>query len=65
MRHFLPPRTNASQGTELALVLADGTSWRILMSHGTERFIGHYSRVAGFEAEGPVLSYRDVGIAEL
>lgn len=63
MQQFLPHQARASRRTELALALADGTPWRVLMSPGIERFIGHYPRVAGFGADGAVLSYRPAGIA--
>ena len=54
-RPFLAPRT------ELVLRLADGAPWRLTLSVGCERFIGHYPRLEGIEADGPVLSYRPVG----
>jgi hypothetical protein len=63
MSQFLPHETRASQRIELSLALVDGTPWRVLMSPGTERFIGHYPRLPGFEGEGPVLSYHRVGAA--
>jgi hypothetical protein len=44
----------------VALVLhgLDGAEWAVTMSAGTERFIGHYSRLGGIDAEGPLLDYR-------
>jgi hypothetical protein len=64
MRQLLPHQTRASGQTELALVLVDGTPWRLTMSKGCERFIGYYPRLAGFEGDGAVLSYRRVGHAD-
>ena len=46
--------------TELILRLADGSPWTLSVSAGIERFIGHYARLPGIEAEGPLLSYRSV-----
>jgi hypothetical protein len=59
MRTFLPNATTAPR-TELVLRQADGRSWRLLMSRGCEKFIGHYPRVPGIEADGPILAYRSV-----
>jgi hypothetical protein len=63
MRQFLPHQIRATRRVELALLAADGTPWRVLMSPGTERFIGAYPRVEGLTAEGPLLCYQSVAAA--
>ena len=63
MRQFLPNPSGARRRTELVLHLADGTPWRLLMSPGTERFIGAYPRIGGMEGGGPLLSFRSVAAA--
>ncbi len=56
MRNFIPDAVVRSARTELRLRLADGSPWILQMSPGTERFIGHYPRLPGIEADGPVLT---------
>ena len=48
---------------ELVLRLADGSPWRLTVSPGIERFIGHYPRIEGIDAGGPLLRYAVVGPA--
>ena len=48
---------------ELLLRLPDGAPWRLSLSAGLERFIGHYPRLEGFRAAGPLLEYRAVSTA--
>ena len=43
---------------ELVLRDADGSPWRLTVSAGMERFIGHYPRVDGLDCGGPLLSFR-------
>ena len=43
---------------ELELLLADGSPWRLTFSPGIERFIGHYPRLDGIDAGGPLLQFR-------
>ena len=43
---------------ELVLRRSDGSPWRLTVSRGMERFIGHYPRVDGIDAGGPLLSFR-------
>ena len=45
---------------ELVLRLADGTPWSLIVSPGTERFIGYYPRVEGIDAGGPLLRFQVV-----
>jgi hypothetical protein len=42
---------------ELVLRLGDGSPWRLTVSPGMERFIGHYPRVDGFGGDGPLLRF--------
>jgi hypothetical protein len=42
---------------ELVLRLADGGPWRLTVSSGMERFIGHYPRIDGIEPGGPLLRF--------
>lgn len=42
---------------ELALRLEDGSPWRLTVSAGIERFIGHYPLVDGLDAGGPLLRF--------
>lgn len=48
---------------ELLLRAPDGAPWRLSLSAGIERFIGHYPRLEGFSAEGPLLEFRAVSPA--
>ena len=48
---------------ELILRLSDGSPWRLSVSPGVERFIGHYPRLPGFEGESRLLLYRSVAPA--
>lgn len=48
---------------ELLLRLPDGAPWRLSVSAGIERFIGHYPRIDGIVAAGPLLEYRAVSTA--
>lgn len=43
---------------ELVLRLEDGSPWKLTLSAGMERFIGHYPRVDGLDAGGPLLRFR-------
>lgn len=45
-------------GLELVLRTLDGSPWRLTVSPGIERFIGHYPLVDGIDAGGPLLSFR-------
>jgi len=42
---------------ELVLRLEDGSPWRLTVSAGVERFIGHYPRLDGIDAGGPLLHF--------
>jgi hypothetical protein len=42
---------------ELQLRTPDGGGWRLTVSSGMERFIGHYPRVPGLGSGGPLLRY--------
>jgi len=53
---FLPAIAAPSR-VELVLRLEDGSPWRLTVSAGVECFIGHYPRVDGFDAEGPLLLF--------
>ena len=53
----------AAPRVELLLRLADGSPWRLSVSPGVERFIGHYPRLPGFEGESGLLAYRSVASA--
>jgi hypothetical protein len=64
MRNFIHSRPFVAPRTEVVLRLPDGSPWRLTMSKGCERFIGHYPRLAGIEADGAVLSYRRVAGAD-
>ena len=43
---------------ELELRLPDGSPWRLTVSPGMDRFIGHYPRVEGIDCGGPLLRFR-------
>ena len=43
---------------ELELLLEDGTPWRLTVSAGVQQFIGHYPRIDGIDAGGPLLRFR-------
>jgi hypothetical protein len=43
--------------TELVLPGEDGATWRLVLSPGMDRFIGHYPRLPELEACGPLLTY--------
>jgi len=43
---------------ELELRLDDGSPWRLLVSPGVERFIGHYPLVEGLDPGGALLRFR-------
>jgi hypothetical protein len=45
---------------ELELRLEDGSPWRLTVSAGVERFIGHYPLVDGLGAGGPLLRFTAV-----
>jgi hypothetical protein len=45
---------------ELVLSARDGSPWSLVMTAGTERFIGHYPRLGEMIAAGPLLAYRPV-----
>ncbi|HYE28356.1 MAG TPA: hypothetical protein VEA61_09005 [Allosphingosinicella sp.] len=38
----------------------EGGQWRLTLSRGMERFIGHYPRVAGLGSGGPLLRYKSL-----
>ena len=42
---------------ELVLLCPDGSPWRLTLSPGMERFIGHYPRIDGIDAGGPLLRF--------
>lgn len=48
---------------ELLLHLPDGAPWRLSVSAGIERFIGHYPRLDGIAAAGALLEYRAISTA--
>ena len=48
---------------ELELRLEDGSPWRLTVSAGMERFIGHYPLVDGLDAGGPLLRFRPADVA--
>jgi hypothetical protein len=48
---------------ELVLHLEDGSPWRLTVSADVERFIGHYPRVHGLGAAGPLLRFRAADLA--
>jgi hypothetical protein len=63
MRNYIHSRPFVAPRTEVVLRLPDGSPWRLTMSGGCERFIGHYPRLDGIEGDGAVLRYRRVGNA--
>ena len=52
------PATAAPSRIALVLRLEDGSPWRLTVSAGMERFIGHYPRLDGFDSGGPLLRFR-------
>ncbi|HET9637617.1 MAG TPA: hypothetical protein VFP12_00245 [Allosphingosinicella sp.] len=52
------PATADPRRLELALRLEDGSSWRLTVSAGMERFIGAYPLVQGLNPGGPLLRFR-------
>jgi hypothetical protein len=54
---FLSAIADANR-VELVLHLEDGSPWRLTVSAGMERFIGHYPRVEGLDAGGPLLRFQ-------
>jgi hypothetical protein len=59
MRNLDPrfrPRST-SPCLELLLRLEDGSPWRLTVSAGMERFIGHYPLVDGLDCGGPLLRF--------
>lgn len=48
---------------ELVLRTPEGNPWSLILPAGMERFVGHYSRVAGLRSGGPLLEYKPVGFA--
>jgi hypothetical protein len=43
--------------TELVLADREGRPWRLSLSPGMDRFIGHYPRLPELAAAGPLLTY--------
>lgn len=58
----LRPRSS-SPCVELQLRLADGSSWRLTVSAGIERFIGYYPLVDGLDPGDALLRFRAIGPA--
>lgn len=48
---------------ELVLLCEDGSDWRLTVSVGIDRFIGHYPLVDGLDADGPLLRFRVIDAA--
>ncbi|HYW15935.1 MAG TPA: hypothetical protein VE891_07250 [Allosphingosinicella sp.] len=46
---------------ELELRLTDGSPWRLTVSPGIERFIGHYPLADGLDPGGALLRFRAIG----
>lgn len=63
MRAMRRVPSRLSPKIRLNLRMPDGGPWDLILSAGMERFIGHYSQVAGLSAEGPLLEYQAVGCA--
>ncbi|MGZ8284568.1 MAG: hypothetical protein ACXW27_05535 [Allosphingosinicella sp.] len=59
----LLPTLAARPRVELRLRLEDGSPWSLTVSAGIERFIGHYPRLDGLDADGPLLRFRVAGAA--
>ncbi|MFN3388222.1 MAG: hypothetical protein ACK40O_04775 [Allosphingosinicella sp.] len=59
----LETRAADAPRVELVLRLPDGAPWRLSVSAGVERFIGHYPRLDGIAGGGPLLEYRAVSTA--
>lgn len=59
----LSTRAADAPRVELLLRLPDGAPWRLNVSAGVARFIGHYPRLDGIAASGPLLEYRAVSTA--
>jgi len=57
---FVFPATSPAPRVELALRDREGEPWLLTLSAGTERFIGAYPRLPGFEADGGLLAFRQV-----
>ncbi|HYD36119.1 MAG TPA: hypothetical protein VEA60_00805 [Allosphingosinicella sp.] len=58
MRTPALPRVAADpMRVELVLRLADGRPWRLTVSRGIERFIGHYPRLDGIDSGEPLLRF--------
>lgn len=53
-----PPRRRSK--VQLMLRTPEGGQWRLTLSRGMERFIGHYPRVAGLGSGGPLLRYKSL-----
>ena len=63
MNPFFHSRQGPHARTELVLRLADGSPWRLSVTPGMERFIGHYPRLPSFGGESGLLHYRSVAPA--
>ena len=59
-RPLPPPQASKIQ---LQLRTPDGGGWGLTLSHGMERFIGHYSRVPGLGSGEALLRYESVEAA--
>jgi hypothetical protein len=55
----LRPRSTAPC-VELRLRLPDGSPWRLTVSPGIERFIGHYPLVDGLDPGDALLRFRAI-----
>jgi hypothetical protein len=63
MRVKRPLPSSQSAKIRLNLLTPDGGAWKLTLSVGMERFIGHYSQVPGLGSSSPLLDYQPVGCA--
>ncbi len=54
----MPPPSPAK--IQLMLRTRSGGRWAVTLSHGMERFIGHYPKVPGISSDSRLLEYRPV-----
>jgi hypothetical protein len=54
------PEADATSGESLSLSLAtpDGGEWRLNLSPGMDRFVGHYARLPGIAPPGGLIDYK-------